>query len=272
MKHNYTLAKERELKLVDCLNGNLNNDKFNQIADYVKNNLGYKFNSFTHSGSIQTEPGDILGYVSNEIIPLEFKIDVIESHGGGGKNIFKMLNPEILGFGEFEDKVKAPQQRWEVINKILSVNISSYNEQDNIEKEIKNNKILVNGRKGELARITTEAVHQYNDYLILILKTIPEDILLGICNAIFLGYRKNLSKLVNLKTNLIEIQVSNFDKDNIKITHKIFIPKTHIKNITKKGKSLLIEFNSGYIKFPWTHGNKYQGSGKTLSCKYMFKY
>ena len=87
-----------------------------------------------------------------------------------------------------------------------------------------------------------------------------------------MGYRKNIDKLINLKTNLIEIQVSNFDNDGIKITHKTFTPKTQVKNITKKGKSLFVEFNKGYIKFPWTHGNKYQGSGKTLSCKYMFKY
>ena len=59
MKHNYTLAKERELKLVECLNGNLNDHKFNQIADYIINKLGHQFDSFSHSGSIQTEPGDI---------------------------------------------------------------------------------------------------------------------------------------------------------------------------------------------------------------------
>ena len=272
MKHNYTLAKERELKLVECLNNNLDDTKFNQIANYIHNELGYNFDSFSHSGSIQTEPGDILGYVGSEVIPLELKIDVVESHGGGGKDIFKMLNPEILGYGEFENKVKAPQQRWGVINEVLGVNISSYKEQDNLEKEIKSNKILVNGREGELTRITTEVVHQYNDYLIPILKNTPEDKLLGFCNAIFLGYRKNIDKLINLKTNLIEIQVSNFDSDDIVTTHKTFTPKTQIKNITKKGKSLFIEFDKGYIKFPWTHGNKYQGSGKTLSCKYMFKY
>ena len=46
MKHNYTLAKERELKLVECLNNNLDDTKFNQIANYINNELGYNFDSF----------------------------------------------------------------------------------------------------------------------------------------------------------------------------------------------------------------------------------
>tara|TARA_R110000823_G_scaffold23180_1_gene69478 strand:+ start:68 stop:898 length:831 start_codon:yes stop_codon:yes gene_type:complete len=276
MKHNGTLAKERELKLVECLNTNLDDPKFNQIANYINNELEYNFDSFSHSGSIQTEPGDILGYVGDEIIPIEIKIldtaKSTESHGGGGRDVFKMLNPNILGYKEFEDKVRVAQKRWDIINEVLGTNINSYKEQDNLKDKIKSNPTLLNGREGKLATITTETVNQYNDYLISFLSNINHVDILSFCNAIFLGYRKDIDKLKNIKNNIIEVQVGNFLNDDIIITHKTFTPKTEIKNIYRKGKALFIEFNKGYIKFPWTHGNGYQGSGKTLSCKYMFKY
>ena len=56
------------------------------------------------------------------------------------------------------------------------------------------------------------------------------------------------------------------------ISSKTFTLKTQLKNIYRKRLALVLEFENGFIKFPLTHGNAYQGSGRTLSFKCMFKY
>ena len=273
MKHNYTLAKERELKLVECLNNNLDDTKFNQIANCINNELGYNFDSFSHSGNIQTEPGDILGHVGDETIPIEIKIldtaKSTDSHGGVSGDFFKMLGSEIQGYTGFEHTSGVEQQRWDIVSNELNVKINNHKEYAQYEKQVKSTPKL----KEELVNLTNEYKIIYLDNLINELKNIPQESLLYFCNAIFLGYRKDIDKLKNIKNNIIEVQVGNFLNDEIIITHKTFTSKTQITSIKRKGYALQIEFESGSsLKFSATHGNGYQGSGRTRSFKCMFKY
>lgn len=273
MKHNYTLAKERELKLVECLNGNFNDIKFNQIANYIKYKLGYNFVSFTHSGNIQTEPGDILGYTRKKIIPIEIKIlDTVkstESHGGVSGDFFKILNPKIKGYKDFEINSGVEQQRWDIVSNELNVSITNHKEYFQYEKQVKANINL----KKKLISLTNEYKIIYLDNLVNELKDVSQELLLNICNSIFKGFRKSKDVIkYNIKSNIIEIQVGNFLDDNIIITHKTFSPKTQITSIERNGYALQINFPSGYLKFPLVHGNGYQGSGRTRSFKCMFNY
>jgi len=275
MKRNYDLAKSREIELVKCLNKELFIPKYNSIVEFVYN-LSYNWNYFEHSGVNQSKPGDILGYTKDKVIAIEIKIcdtsKSTKSHGGGGRDIFKTLDPKILGYSEFENRVNAPQQRWDIINKTLNVNISSYKEQDKLKLQIRSNLKLVNKGKGKLEILTNDVKIQYIDYLIPIIKNLPEKDVMYFFNAIALGYRKNLTKLKNLNTDILEIQVGYFNTKRQVISSKTFIPKTQLKNIYRSGLALVLESEEGFIKFPFVHGNAYQGSGKTLSCKYMFKY
>jgi hypothetical protein len=275
MKRNYDLAKSREIELVKCLNKELFIPEYDSIVEFIYN-LPYNWVNFEHSGSNQSEPGDLLGYTSDKVISIEVKIcdtsKSTESHGGGGRDIFKTLDSKILGYGEFENKVNAPQQRWDIINQTLNTNISSYKEQDKLKLQIKSNLKLVNKGKGELEILTNNVKIQYIDYLISIIKNLPEDNVMYFFNAIALGYRKNLTKLKNLNTDILEIQVGYFNTEKQIISSKTFTPKTQLKNIYRSGLALVLESEEGFIKFPFVHGNGYQGSGKTLSCKYMFKY
>jgi hypothetical protein len=274
MKHNYTLAKERELKLVECLNNNLDDTKFNQIANYINDELGYKFDSFSHSGSIQTEPGDILGYVGSEIIPIEIKIlDTAKStlsHGGVSGDFFKVLNPQIEGYQEFESTSGVEQQRWDMVSNELNVDITNHKEYVQYEKQVK----AIPKLKEKLVNLTNEYKIIYLDNLVDKLKDVPQELLLKVCNSIFKGFRKPKDVLkYNIKNNIIEVQVGNFLNDNIIITHKTFSPKTQITSIKRNGYALQIEFESGSsLKFPLIHGNGYQGSGRTRSFKCMFNY
>ena len=236
MKHNYTLAKERELKLVECLNNNLDDTKFNQIANYINNELGYNFDSFSHSGSIQTEPGDILGYVGDEIIPIEIKIlDTAKStlsHGGVSGDFFKIFNPQIEGYKEFESNSGVEQQRWDMVSSELNVSITNHKEYVQYEKQVKSTPKL----KGELVNLTNEYKIVYLDNLANELKNIPQELLLKVCNSIFKGFRKPKDVLkYNIKNNIIEVQVGNFLNDDITITHKTFLPKTQITSIKRNG-------------------------------------
>ena len=91
-------------------------------------------------------------------------------------------------------------------------------------------------------------------------------------NALCLGERKNLNEIKYIENNILEIQVGFFGTEKQVISSKTFTPKTQLKNIYRKRLALVLEFENGFIKFPLTHGNAYQGSGRTLSFKCMFKY
>ena len=273
MKHNYTLAKERELKLVECLNGSINDPKFNQISNYIINELGHQFDSFSHSGSIQTEPGDILGYVKDKIIPIEIKIldnvKSTESHGGISGDFFKILNPEIQGYKEFESISGVEQYRWDIVSDKLNVKINNSKDYVQYEKQVKLDLEL----KENLVNLTNQYKIIYLDSLVEKLKNVSQELLLNVCNSIFKGFRKPKDVIkYNIKNDIIEVQVGNFLKDNITITHKFFTPKSQIISIKRNGYALQIEFESGYLKFPLVHGNGYQGSGRTRSFKCMFNY
>tara|TARA_B110000285_G_C14931683_1_gene517638 strand:- start:56 stop:877 length:822 start_codon:yes stop_codon:yes gene_type:complete len=273
MKHNYTLAKERELKLVECLNGNLNDHKFNQIADYIINKLGHQFDSFSHSGSIQTEPGDILGDVKNKKIPIEIKIldtgKSTYSHGGISGDFFKILSPEIQGYREFESVSGVEQHRWDIVSNKLNVKINDSKNYIQYEKQVKLDFKL----KENLVNLTNQYKIIYLDNLVKKLENVSQELLLNVCNSIFKGFRKSKDVIkYSIKNDIIEVQVGNFLNDNITITHKRFTPKTKIVSIKRNGYALQIEFESGYLKFPLVHGNGYQGSGRTRSFKCMFTY
>jgi hypothetical protein len=273
MKHNYTLAKERELKLVECLNNRLNDSKFSHIAAYINDKLGYNFDLFSHSGNIQTEPGDILGYVGDKIIPIEIKIldttKSTESHGGISGDFFKILSPKIQGYREFESISGVEQQRWDMVSNKLNIKITSHKEYIQYEKQVKS----ILDLKKDLINLTNEYKIIYLNNLVKELESIPQKMLLNVCNSIFKGFRKPQDVMKhNIKNDIIEIQVGNFLNNNIIITHKVFTPKTQITLIKRNGYALQINFESGYLKFPLVHGNGYQGSGRTRSFKCMFNY
>jgi hypothetical protein len=271
MKHNYTLAKTRELQLVEALNSTNKGSKIDLIAEYIKSKLGYQFNYFTHSGDTQSQPGDILGFVKGEKIPIELKIldnsKVTESHGGVSGDFFKIFNPTIQGYKQFEETSGVEKKRWDIVSKVLQVDIRNHKDYVKYEKQVKSNDKL----KQTLVNLTNEYKVYYIDYLVQEISQIPPDKLLNVCNSIFKGYRKPQDVVKhNLSSKIIEVQVGNFLSDNITITHKTFNPKKSIESIERNGYALQINFDSGYIKFPVIHGNGYQGSGRTRSFKCMF--
>lgn len=271
MKHNYTLAKIRELQLVESLNTTSKGSKMDLIAEYIRSKLGYKFTHFIHSGNVQTKPGDILGFVGGVEIPIELKIldnsKITESHGGVSGDFFKVLNPSIQGYKQFENTSGVEKKRWNIVSKALQVDIKDHKDYIKYEKQVKSNDKL----KQTLVDLTNEYKVYYIDYLVQEISQTPPDRLLNVCNSIFKGYRKPQDVVKhNLSSKIIEVQVGNFLSDNITIAHKTFNPKKSIKSIERNGYALQINFNSGYIKFPVIHGNGYQGSGRTRSFKCMF--
>jgi hypothetical protein len=274
MKHNYTLAKQRELELVSCLNGDLsNNTKFNQVANYINNNLGYKFNSFTHSGSIQTEPGDILGECGGEIIPIELKIlqktKITKSHGGVTGDFWKVVNPSNTGYKEFEQISGVEKQRWDIVSDTLGVKINNHKEYTQYEKQVKANSNL----KSQLENLTNEYKIKYLDIVVKELKIqSPQKLLINVINSLILGYRKfkDIKKSHNGK-QLLEVQVGKFESNNITLTSKIY-SANNSKIISIKRNKLALEINLDKIQitFPVVHKNGYQGSGRNLSFGCMY--
>tara|TARA_R110000823_G_scaffold306361_1_gene428735 strand:- start:23 stop:841 length:819 start_codon:yes stop_codon:yes gene_type:complete len=272
MKHNYTLAKERELKLVECLNNNLDDTKFNQIANYINNELGYNFDSFSHSGSIQTEPGDILGYVGDEIVPIELKIlqktKTTKSHGGVSGDFWKIVNPNNTGYIEYEKSSGVEQQRWDLVSQEFGVNINSHKDYIQYEKQVKSSPEL----KEKLVKLTNEYKIKYLDILVEELTHSNQEILINIINSLTLGYRK-FPDVVKKHTNkkLVEIQVGKFSSDNIVLSTKTYTPNnTEILSISRNGYGFKIVLDKIQISFPLVHGNGYQGSGRTRTFKCMY--
>jgi len=276
MAHNYTLAKQRELELVSCLNGDLsNNTKFNQVANYINNNLGYKFDLFVHSGSIQTEPGDILGYVGDKIIPIELKIlqktKTTKSHGGVSGDFWKVINSSNTGYKEFEKTSGVEKQRWDIVSNNLEIKINNHKEYIQYEKQVKANSKL----KLQLENLTNKYKIKYLDILVEELKNSPQELLINVINSLILGYRKikdikDIKKLQKGK-QLIEVQVGKFISNNIILTSKTYVANNS-KILSIKRNKLALEINLDKIQiiFPVVHGNGYQGSGRTLSFKCMY--
>ena len=272
-KHNYSLAFDRGAQVVEGFNNNIKiNPYIDSIVDFVKSHP-YNFINLTHTEANQNEGGDILGYTNNDkVYKIELKIcesaKNTESHGGVTGDLFKVLDINITGYKEFESKIGVDKKRWDIINKILGTNINSYKEQDELESVIKQNESLLK----ELRQVTNEVKIQYVDYLISKLNKIDSKKIINLCNAVFLGERKNLNEIKYIENNILEIQVGFFGTEKQVISSKTFTPKTQLKNIYRKRLALVLEFESGFIKFPLIHGNSYQGSGRTLSFKCMFKY
>jgi hypothetical protein len=272
-KHNYSVAYNRGAQVVEGFNTNTSiNPYIDSIVDFLKSH-SYNFTKLVHTESNQIEGGDILGYTkNNKIYKIELKIcetvKNTESHGGVTGDFFKYLNPNIIGYREFESKVGINKKRWEIINQTLKTNINSYPEQDELESVIKQNKSLLK----KLRQVTNEVKIQYIEYLIKELTKINPHKIIDLGNAIYLGERKNLQEVKFVENNILEIQVGFYGTEKQIITSKTFTPKTHLKNIYRKRLALVLEFENGLIKFPLIHGNAYQGSGKTLSFKCMFNY
>jgi len=272
-KHNYSLSFQRGFQIVDSfMNGTYYDEYIKQIVDFLKNH-SYNFTILIHTESDQTEGGDILGYTSEDkIYKIELKIcETVantESHGGVSGDFFKDLGFEEYGYRGYENLVGIPQKRWDIINQYLGTNIYSQQEQGELESSIKQNKSLLK----ELRQVTNEVKTQYIEYLIGKLNLVFSQKIVDLNNALCLGERKNLQEIKHIKNNILEIQVGFFGTGKQIISAKTFTPKTQLKNIYRKGLALVWEFENGYIKFPVTHGNAYQGSGRTLSFKCMFKY
>jgi hypothetical protein len=272
-KHNYFKAFNRGKDVVEGFN---TNTPINPYIDYIVNFLklhSYNFVKLIHTESNQSEGGDILGYTKDgKVYKIELKIcetaKDTESHGGVSGDFFKFLDINITGYREFESKVGVDKKRWNIINHFLGTNISSYEEQDELESTIKQNKSLLD----ELRKVTNEVKEQYQDYLVEVLNTIDPQKIINLGNAIYLGERKNLQEIKSVENNILEIQVGFFGTEKQVISSKTFTPKTQLKNIYRKRLALVLEFENGFIKFPLIHGNAYQGSGRTLSFKCMFKY
>jgi len=272
-KHNYSLAFNRGAQVVEGFNNNIKiNPYVDSIVDFVKSHP-YNFISLIHTEANQIEGGDILGYTNNDkVYKIELKIcesvKNTESHGGVTGDLFKVLDISITGYREFESKVGVNKKRWDIINQFLRTNISSYKEQDELESVIKQNEPLLK----ELRQVTNEVKIQYVEYLISKLNKIDSQKVINLCNAVFLGERKNLQEIKHIENNILEIQVGFFGTEKQVTSSKTFVPKTQLKNIYRKRLALVLEFENGFIKFPLIHGNAYQGSGRTLSFKCMFKY
>jgi len=272
-KHNYSTAHNRGAQVVEGFN---TNTPINPYIDFIVNFLklhSYNFVKLIHTESNQSEGGDILGYTKDgKVYKIELKIcetaKDTESHGGVSGDFFKFLDINITGYREFESKVGVDKKRWNIINQFLGTNISSYEEQDKLESTIKQNKPLLD----ELRKVTNEVKEQYQDYLVGVLNTIDPQKIINLGNAIYLGERKNLQEIKSVENNILEIQVGFFGTEKQVISSKTFTPKTQLKNIYRKRLALVLEFENGFIKFPLIHGNAYQGSGRTLSFKCMFKY
>lgn len=272
-KHNYSTAHNRGAQVVEGFN---TNTPINPYIDYIVNFLklhSYNFVKLIHTESNQSEGGDILGYTKDgKVYKIELKIcetaKDTESHGGVSGDFFKFLDINITGYREFESKVGVDKKRWNIINHFLGTNISSYKEQDELESIIKQNKPLLK----ELRQVTNEVKTQYIEYLIGKLNKIDSQKIINLGNALFLGERKNLYEIKHIENNILEIQVGFFGTEKQVISSKTFTPKTQLKNIYRKRLALVLEFENGFIKFPLIHGNAYQGSGRTLSFKCMFKY
>jgi len=272
-KHNYSLSFQRGFQIVDSfMNGTYYDEYIEQIVIFLKNH-SYKFKTLIHTESNQTEEGDILGYTFNDkIYPIELKIcETVantESHGGVSGDFFKDLGFEEYGYRGYENMVGIPQKRWDIINQYLGTNISSQKEQDELESIIKQNKSLLKN----LRQVTNEVKTQYIEYLIGKLNSIDSQKIINLSNAVCLGGRKNLQEIKHIENNILEIQVGFFGTEKQIISAKTFTPFTQLKNIYRKRLALVLEFENGFIKFPVIHGNAYQGSGRTLSFKCMFKY
>lgn len=272
-KHNYSTAYSRGANVVEGFNDNISiNPYIDSIVNFLKSH-SYNFIKLVHTESNQSEGGDILGYTKdNKVYKIELKIcetvKNTESHGGVTGDFFKFLDVNIIGYREFESKVGIDKKRWGIINQFLGTNISSYKEQDELESVIKQNKPLLK----ELRQVTNEVKVQYIEYLIPKLNTINPQKIVNLGNAVSLGERKNLHEIKHIENNILEIQVGFFGTEKQVISSKTFTPKTQLKNIYRKRLALVLEFENGFIKFPLTHGNAYQGSGRTLSFKCMFKY
>jgi len=272
-KHNYSTAYNRGAEVVYGFNNNtFTNPYIDLIINFIKSHP-YNFTKLIHTESNQSEGGDILGYTNdNNIYKIELKIcestASTESHGGVTGDFFKFLDTNIIGYKEFETKVAIDKKRWKIINQFLNTNINSYSEQGKLEFIIKQNKLLLK----KLREVTNEVKIQYIEYLIKYLNNIDSKKILNLSNAVFLGERKNLQEYKYIKNNILEIQVGFFGTEKQIISSKIFTPKTKLKNIYRKRLALVLEFEKGFLKFPLIHGNAYQGSGRTLSFKCMFKY
>ena len=272
-KHNYFKAFNRGKDVVEGFNTNiLINPHIDSIVNFLKLH-SYNFVKLIHTESNQSEGGDILGYTKDgKVYKIELKIcesvKDTESHGGVTGDLFKVLDINITGYREFESKVGIDKKRWNIINQFLGTNISSYEEQDELESTIKQNKLLLE----ELRKVTNDVKTQYIQYLIGVLNTIDPQKIINLSNALCLGERKNLNEIKYIENNILEIQVGFFGTEKQVISSKTFTPKTQLKNIYRKRLALVLEFENGFIKFPLTHGNAYQGSGRTLSFKCMFKY
>jgi hypothetical protein len=272
-KHNYSTAHNRGAQVVEGFN---TNTPINPYIDFIVNFLklhSYNFVKLIHTESNQSEGGDILGYTKDgKVYKIELKIcetaKDTESHGGVSGDFFKFLDINIIGYREFESKVGVDKKRWGIINQFLGTNISSYKEQDELESIIKQNKLLLK----ELRKATNDVKTQYIEYLIGVLSTIDPQKIINLSNALSLGERKNLNEIKHIENNILEIQVGFFGTEKQVISSKTFTPKTQLKNIYRKRLALVLEFENGFIKFPLIHGNAYQGSGRTLSFKCMFKY
>jgi hypothetical protein len=272
-KHNYSTAHNRGAQVVEGFNTNTPiNPYIDSIVNFLKLH-SYNFVKLIHTESNQSEGGDILGYTKDgKVYKIELKIcetaKDTESHGGLSGDFFKNLGFEEYGYRGYENLVGVPQKRWNIINQSLNTTISSYPEQDKLESVIKKNKSLLT----ELRKPTNQVKEQFLDYLVEQLKTIPSQQIVDLGNAIFLGERKNLQEIKHIENNILEIQVGFFGTEKQVISSKTFTPKTQLKNIYRKRLALVLEFENGFIKFPLIHGNAYQGSGRTLSFKCMFKY
>ena len=272
-KHNYSLAFSRGAQVVEGFENDVKiNPYIDSIVDFVKSHP-YNFIKLVHTESNRIEGGDILGYTfDDKVYKIELKIcesiKDTESHGGVSGDFFKFLLPNSIGYKEFESKVGVDKERWNIINKILGTNISSYKEQDELESIIKQNKSLLIA----LRKSTNKVKEQFINYLVEQLNSVSPQKIINLCNAVFLGERKNLSEIKYIENNILEIQVGYFGTEKQVISSKTFILKTQLKNIYRKRLALVLEFENGLIKFPLIHGNAYQGSGRTLSFKCMFKY
>jgi hypothetical protein len=272
-KHNYSLAFSRGAQIVEGFENNIKiNPYINSIINFIKSHP-YNFIKLIHTESNRIEGGDILGYTfDNKIYKIELKIcesvKDTESHGGVSGDFFKFLLPNSIGYKEFESKVGVDKERWNIINQFLETNISSYKEQDELESVIKQNESLLK----KLRQLTNEVKIQYVEYLVGKLNKIDSQKVINLSNAVFLGERKNLQEIKHIENNILEIQVGFFGTEKQVISSKTFVPKTQLKNIYRKRLALVLEFENGFIKFPLIHGNAYQGSGRTLSFKCMFKY